>query len=325
MDDKLTIIIPTKDREQVLLNCIWSILKQSVRPHELIIVDDGNLDNNNMKEILANNKVKYVYIKKSKPGAARSRNMGLKEATGNIIMFLDDDVILDKDYVKHVLEIFKNDVCNKIGGVGGDIINIEDRSLSFSNKMRQTIEKIFLIRSDDQGTILPSGFDVPVGRANHQKKVEILPGCNMSFRRNVFDSFDEIFDGYTGYAHGEDTDFSYRISRKYEIIVTPLAKMVHLRSPIGRMNPRQFTSHMIANRSYFFSKNIPRTAKNRLCFLWAMFGLFCITVLRFMIKPNKERLQEILGWIDAFKYTGANKTKNPKSKQTNTANYYDHL
>ena len=136
----------------------------------------------------------------------------------------------------------------------------------------------------------------------------------MSFRNKLqFDSFDEIFDGATGYSHGEDTDFSYRVSRKYEIIVTPLAKMVHLGSPTGRMNPRQFTSHMIANRSYFFFKNIPRTAKNRLCFFWAMFGLFCITLLRFMRKPNKARLQEILGWIDAFKHTEGNR-KNSKSR-----------
>ena len=41
----------------------------------------------------------------------------------------------------------------------------------------------------------------------------------MSFRRNVFDSFNDNFDGYSRYAHAEDTDFSCRISRKYELIV----------------------------------------------------------------------------------------------------------
>ena len=95
-----------------------------------------------LKEILAKTKIKYVYIKKSKPGAARSRNIGLQKATANIIMFLDDDVILDKDYIKNVMEVFKNDECEKIGGVGGDIANTPDDSISFFNKIWKIMGKI---------------------------------------------------------------------------------------------------------------------------------------------------------------------------------------
>jgi len=301
LDIKLSIIVPTKNREDDLLNCVKSIIEQSVQPDELIIVDDGNLNSNQLDEILAKTKVKFVYLKKSKPGLAKSRNLGIQKAIGDIIMFLDDDVILDKDYVMNILEVFENDKSNKIGGVGGDIVNTPDDSHFYFNKIQKVMKKIFLISSDEQGTILPSGFDVPVGRVNYRKKVDILAGCNMSYRRIAIDSidpFDENLHGATGYSHGEDTDFSYRISRKYELIVTPLAKIVHLGSPTGRMTQREFTSHMISNRSYFLNKNMPKTALSRLCFFWAMFGLFCMTILRFFRKPNKERLQDILGWMD---------------------------
>ena len=55
MDDKLTIIIPTKNREKDLLNCVWSIIEQSFQPDELIIVDDGNLNSVHFKGDIGEN------------------------------------------------------------------------------------------------------------------------------------------------------------------------------------------------------------------------------------------------------------------------------
>jgi len=60
--------------------------------------------------------VKIIYIH-SKPGLTHQRNVGVEASYGDIIFFLDDDVILDKDFVKEIINVFENDKEKEIGGV----------------------------------------------------------------------------------------------------------------------------------------------------------------------------------------------------------------
>ena len=90
---RVSIIIPTKNRSVLLRRAIESALAQTYQFHEIVIIDDGSVDDTPhicafyMKQ---NPKIKYIKNEASLGGAA-SRNIGMSQAEGDIFAFLDDD------------------------------------------------------------------------------------------------------------------------------------------------------------------------------------------------------------------------------------------
>ena len=119
-----SIIIPTYNRPESLKDCILSILEQTVMPNEIIIVDDGNLSGIPFKNELSEAGVNCRYFKKNVPGLTESRNTGVKLSTGEIVFFLDDDVVLFRNYLEEILGIYYQDDGENNAGVGGLIANI---------------------------------------------------------------------------------------------------------------------------------------------------------------------------------------------------------
>ena len=98
---KISVVIPTYNREEHLNNCLDSLLLQKKKPFEILIVD--NSDVQYVKKIINNfeNKFKeqdihiFSIINPINSGAI-ARNLGASKAKGDLIAFLDDDVLLDK-------------------------------------------------------------------------------------------------------------------------------------------------------------------------------------------------------------------------------------
>lgn len=101
---KVSIIMPTFNRKNVISKAINSVLNQSFKNFELIIIDDGSDDNTNTfirqsyEKYLQNNQIKYFELNHA--GVSKARNKGLKEATGNIIAYLDSDNQWKPDFLK---------------------------------------------------------------------------------------------------------------------------------------------------------------------------------------------------------------------------------
>jgi glycosyltransferase involved in cell wall biosynthesis len=87
----ISVIIPTKNRSDLLKNAIASVQKQTYKNWELVIVDDGSTDNT--KQVIEQlNDKRIIYKKNEKSlGGAQSRNIGAKSSNGSLIAFLDDD------------------------------------------------------------------------------------------------------------------------------------------------------------------------------------------------------------------------------------------
>lgn len=101
-----SVIIPTYNREHFLKISLESVLTQTFRDFELIIVDDGSTDNT--KKIVKNyksKKVKYFYQKNKGPAAAR--NLGIKKAKGQFLCFLDSDDRLRSQKLQKTAEYIK--------------------------------------------------------------------------------------------------------------------------------------------------------------------------------------------------------------------------
>lgn len=110
----VSVIIPTYNRAHLIQNSLNSVVQQTYRPIELIVVDDGSSDNTEevFKKWLEENDICDVlikYIKTVNGGAPRARNIGLQNCSGQFIQYLDsDDYIAPEKLCAHVAVLFKS-------------------------------------------------------------------------------------------------------------------------------------------------------------------------------------------------------------------------
>jgi len=288
---KISIIIPTKNRLQDIIKCIESILIQTLLPDEIVIVDSSDTEElkSNLDDLL-HDKTAFKYIH-APLSLTQARNVGIKESTGDIIIFLDDDVILDKEYIKEIMHVFNNDLEKKVGGVTGNIINAGERQNSFkyiiSSNIMNILATMFFLFKFRNGKFQPSGWPTFVRKGVDKiTSVECLSGSNMAFRREIFNEF-EFDENLKGYSFMEDDDISYRVSRKYQNIYTPFARLIHNVSPAARDKEYERMKMTVENHYYLFKKNFPQTLKHKFAFWWSVVGVFVMA----MINRNGEGLR----------------------------------
>lgn len=101
----ISVIVPVYNTEKYLSKCIYSILDQTIKNVEIILVDDGSKDNSRrICKMFSKQNENIKYIENSHRGVANARNIGLKAATGRYVTFVDSD-----DYIlPNCLEILVN-------------------------------------------------------------------------------------------------------------------------------------------------------------------------------------------------------------------------
>ena len=96
---KVSVIIPAYNTENQITKCLNSVLNQTLKEIEIIVIDDGSTDNtleliNNFK--LTDSRITVISQENKKQGAARNR--GIEIAKGEYIGFVDSDDYIDRDY-----------------------------------------------------------------------------------------------------------------------------------------------------------------------------------------------------------------------------------
>lgn len=100
----VSVIIPVYNAEKYLKKCIYSVINQTYKQIEIIVVDDGSTDNSKVileKIIAKNNNVKYFY--KTNGGQGSARNLGMSKAKGKYLMFVDADDWIDKEMIEELI------------------------------------------------------------------------------------------------------------------------------------------------------------------------------------------------------------------------------
>lgn len=282
---KISIVIPTKDREKDLLKCIESIKNQTLLPLEVLIIDDGKiseLTKNLIHKLLSVNEILFRYFKKDRPGLAESKNLGAKKANGDIILFLDDDVVLGKDYLKRLLDVWqRNKEDEKLAGVSGMVTNIKRKSLA-----EKFFNRIFFLYSMKPWSILPWGFQTWDYNLKKEEKSEWTPCGFTSFRKEIFKKhqFKSFQSGRTAL---EDIEFCWRVNKNgYYFIITPSAELIHNESQTGREKAIVSGYKEGFNRCLIFETHAQKTLKNYLCFLIATMGWIIRQWLAILIEPK---------------------------------------
>ena len=125
IDFKVSVIIPTYNRGNLIIKSIKSVLNQTFKNLEVIVIDDGSSDNTeHLVNKITDKRLKYVKLSSNK-GSSNARNIGIKNANGQFISFQDSDDIFYPNKIekqlKNIINIFEN-YSNKMSHVPSIII-----------------------------------------------------------------------------------------------------------------------------------------------------------------------------------------------------------
>jgi GT2 family glycosyltransferase len=295
------IIIPTYNRPDELAACVASILGQERLPAEVIIVDDGATAPPAVEASFREAGIKYTYIRKDCPGLTESRIAGVRAATSDIIMFLDDDVELYPGYVTEVLRLFESDPAHEVGGVGG-CTGDDDIPQTFSRWLRFILEFIFRNTGKREGRVLRSGFCTDFGTTwwplRKLTDVQFLPGAASSYRREVFDVC-AFTPEYRKFALGEDKFFSHEVSLHYRLLYSPWARLDHHEARAMRPDKFRWGHMFMLGRYYFFRRFVRHHWWDWLFFWYAAFGSLFVRTLMGLSSRNRANREEAKGVLAA--------------------------
>lgn len=187
----ISVVIPAYNGEKTIGKCLDSLLKQTKKPDEIIVVDDGSVDKT--KETVK--KFKNVTLLEQKhKGPAAARNLGAKKAKGNILLFTDSDCIPDKNWVSEMAKPFQRK----------EIVGVQGR---YMTKQKGLIARFVQFEIEDR-------YD----RMKKREHIDFIGSYSAGYRKKTFlefKGFDESFPA----ASGEDPELSFKISKSNKKMV----------------------------------------------------------------------------------------------------------
>ncbi|MBD2302662.1 glycosyltransferase family 2 protein [Nostoc sp. FACHB-87] len=224
----ISVIIPTYGRDEPLRDSIVDILNQDYPNFEVLVIDQYPKHQPEvqayLEEVAAKGKIKLFHLNwASLPGA---RNYGVRRSSGEIILFIDDDVKLTPGFL---MAHAKNYVQNpEVGAVAGRVF---DRMKLGDSGGKLEIEYL-PPQAMDPGI---AWYHIDLVHTIKPQQVLTARGCNMSFRREIFTKYGLKFDErFRGSAVREESDFCLRLRQTgYKIWYDPKADLVHLGEETG--------------------------------------------------------------------------------------------
>ncbi len=224
----VTVVIATYGREEALRDSIVDVLKQDYPNFEVLVVDQTAKHQPEiqayLEEMAEAGKIKWLRLDwASLPGA---RNYAVRRASGEIILFIDDDVQLTPGLlVAHTKNYVQNP---EVGAVAGRVFDKMKLSDSGGDLQIEYLPP----EAMDPGI---AWYHIDLVHTIKPQQVLTARGCNMSFRREIFTKYGLRFDErFGGSAVREESDFCLRVRQTgYKIWYDPEAHLVHLGEETG--------------------------------------------------------------------------------------------
>lgn len=105
--ESISVVIPLYNAEKYIGEALESVLQQTIKPAEIIVVDDGSTDGG--ANVVKNIGADITLIRQENMGISRARNTGIRKATGSIIAFLDSDDLWPENHLDILLSALKKD------------------------------------------------------------------------------------------------------------------------------------------------------------------------------------------------------------------------
>lgn len=295
----VSVIIPVYNGRSVIGDCLYSVFGVEYKNFEVIVIDDSSKDDS--VDFIQNNfpRVK-VFKKKRNCGFASSVNTGIKNSIGDIIALLNMDAIVDKNWLKPLVNALIID--KSIGLAGSKIISYNRITLQHAG-----------------GLLLENGLSIHIGRGefdnekyNCFRDVDYLCGASLAFRRAVLEKVGLFDEGYRPLYY-EDTDMAYRIKKHgLRVVYIPDSVLVHkenvstnglskkfyycyhksrLRFVFKNYNLQDIINHFFAKEKRWFLNELPKNIQATLLKVYLV-SFPCIAVILFkrMIRFKNRKL-----------------------------------
>lgn len=262
---KISIIIPVYNSSFTLKECLDSIFSSTFKDYEVIVVS-GNSTDDSIK-IAKQFKIKIIELPENK-GPALARNKGFQVAQGDIILFLDSDVILNKNSLSLIIDKFSLTEVNAIQGIYSHEPNYKYLATQFYQ----------------------SYLCYYVWPENKKYASTLVTGC-FAIRKEIFNKFGG-FDVNIENASCEDEKFGYSLIEKgYKILILRDLQVVHRVSYnvinfIKRRLTQEFDRIKFYLREKTYTNKIKQTNYSRVIIGIPVLGLIMLTVLSTFFYSN---------------------------------------
>jgi len=266
-----SIIIPVKSLNDYVDQTVDCIIKLEFHSWELIIVT------NNPETNKWSFDSRIAIIESGRVGPGDKRDIGAKVASGEILVFLDDDSYPKSDFLNIANEHFKDENIHAIGGPG-----ITPEKNSFLQKVSGAV---FLSK-------FSGGFPERYISMGKKKFVDDWPSVNLMVRKTIFDS---IGGFNTKFWPGEDTILCSKIDK---ILYEPRMIVWHHRRKNLYQHLKQVSAYGLHRG--FFVKKFPKNSRKLLFFIPSMFFIFTNISLFYFYLPESFQLSIKAGYVLYF-------------------------
>jgi len=243
MKNKISIIIPTFKRRTYLLSLLKSFRNRIPEGTEIIVVEQGETHKKDYEKIVKKMGFFFKYFFLKDPSTTKAKNIGAKNATGDYIVFFDDDVLL-KTNIEAFLSSFDT---NGVAAVTGRVIT---QSQKIEENNLRTGRITFLGKFSD-------GYS-----SKHAQEIDTVIGCNVCWKKDSFLQIGGFDEQFRGNALREESDLSLRaIKQGYRILFDPQVEVFHVRAETGGARKTEgrikWYFDFFSNETYFFLKYRP--------------------------------------------------------------------
>lgn len=186
---KVTVLIPSRNEAKSIQKCVDSVLNQSRKADEIIVVDDASTDNTLKKLQKYKKQIKVLMLNYSYGKKSYAQEVGMKHVTGDIVITTDADTVLDSDFIKNILLEFKD---KKVIASAGYVKSMKHNVLTACRQIEYLL-----------------GQEVHKHAQSYINALFVIPGCAAAFRVKAFNKHMKMdHDTLT-----EDLDFTYKHHR----------------------------------------------------------------------------------------------------------------
>ena len=246
MSMRLSVVIPSKNRPAEILRCLASIYEHSPNVEEVVVVDQSAA----RYELPEYPRLVHVYDT-TIAGASAARNAGADRASGELLLFVDDDCLFRNDVVAGIMRDFEEHP--DAVGVQAQIVDKEFVPTPLSSR-------IFEHGFFDTNAYGPPG------------DLRRMAGAGCAYRKSLFAEvrFDEELRGYS---YAEDYDFAFRARLRGRLVLAREATIEHAASATNRFDRLRSFQTRWKNLNYIYVKNRAHTTPaDRLWHLWWKLG-----------------------------------------------------
>lgn len=301
----ISVIIPTLNRHETLIQTVQSLCKGESIPKEIIIVDQS-MAAINKNEFGSLNGAHILVEHPTIASSTHARNIGIEKAAEDILLFCDDDILIDERTLTRLYTGISNPDTALVAA-----IHYRDNAVYEGPKKHGAIKDIggtflglkkfwrkdgYIIKSNMRGRYATG--------INTVASTEWAMGYFFCIKKSLLKGLDHYFDEHLiRYAYAEDLDFTYRYcleakKRGMKTVVDPSVFVNHLATREWRIPKQMEVNYIFANRRYLSWKLFP-SRKDYRAAMWVFDHLYLLTQFR-----KKEYAKEI---ISALKLCSKNR------------------